>query len=88
MVYCWQSFDVVVPLNGCGKNKKNVCVLISKLLAGRKGSAARSRLQPINGYFSIFLFDVAFVISLQIGFFKTVHRMERLQMFFSNEKLQ
>lgn len=37
---------------------------------------ATTRLQPINGHFSIFLLDVAFVISLQMRGFEAVHNGE------------
>lgn len=54
-----------------------MCLCTDKQAAcWKERHTAESRLQPINGYFSIFLLDVALVISLQIRFFKAVHKME------------
>lgn len=57
------------------KKPLSVCALISRLVL-RGEAYAKSRLQPINGDFSIFLLDVAFVISVQTRGFEAVYNGE------------
>lgn len=67
--------------------KKIVCVLISRLLAARKGIHCKDAAARKWCFFRVPT-RWAFVISLQIRFFIAVHRIGRVQMFFSSEKLE